>query len=400
MATVIIGTGLAGYNLAKELRKGGYEGALTLITSDDGSCYSKPMLSNGLAKEKTPDQMIMMSADAMAAQLNAEIKSETPVTAINRLDKTVQLGTELLSYERLVLAAGALPRTLPFLETAALPGLFSINSLADYRQFRSFMDQRLDEARAREGRVRVALIGGGLVGCELANDVMALGAEEVEVTLIEPMGRCLPTLLPEAVAQALGTGLAEAGVRLVFESVTGLEVAELEEGQQGLLAVLASGESQLFDAVISAIGMVPNVSLAEAAGLEVARGIVVNKHLQTSDPSIYALGDCAEVAGQLLFYILPLMACVRVLSKRLLGDDAAQVEYGAMPVAVKTPACPLVIAPVPEGVEGTWVFEYGEAAIDCKATFVDQSDRLQGFALSGSYIGEKNTLKKEWVLRA
>jgi rubredoxin---NAD+ reductase len=148
-----------------------------------------------------------------------------------------------------------------------------------------------------------------------------------------------------------------------------------------LSVALADGSSLRTDAVLSAIGLRPRIGLARTAGLAVARGIVVDRALATCDPRIFALGDCVEVDGAVLPYVMPLMHQARALAATLAGRPA-QLRYPAMPVTVKTPAAPLVVAPPPAGLPGDWTFE--RRADGAEATFVGGDGRMHGFALLGS----------------
>jgi rubredoxin-NAD+ reductase len=144
--------------------------------------------------------------------------------------------------------------------------------------------------------------------------------------------------------------------------------------------------------VVSAIGLRPRVDLAAAAGLQVNRGIMVDRHLKTSHANIYALGDCAEVDGLNLLYVMPLMSCARALAQTLSGNPTA-VTYGPMPITVKTPVCPLVVSPPPRGAEGIWTVE-GQGA-DIKVLCRDAAGKLLGYALTGAAVMEKLALNKE-----
>jgi rubredoxin-NAD+ reductase len=160
----------------------------------------------------------------------------------------------------------------------------------------------------------------------------------------------------------------------------------------GVRVELSDGNSVQADIVLSAVGLRPRVALAKDAGLQVNRGIVVDRHLRTSNDDIFALGDCAEVEGYVLPYILPLMASSRALAKTLAGEPT-EVSYGVMPVTIKTPACPTVVCPPPHGTEGAWQCE-GEG-LDIKALFRDRTGTLYGYALTGAACSEKQSLNKE-----
>lgn len=360
---IILGTGLAGYTLAREFRKLDAERPLWLITQDDGRSYSKPMLSNGLSKGKSADDLGMATAEAMAAQLNATIRTDVQVFAIDRAQRTITVGSEVVEYGDLVLAIGAAVFRPP-LEGDGDDKVFSVNDLEDYARFRA--------ALGEQGR-RVLIIGGGLIGCEFANDLAASG---YQVELVEPMGRPLPTLLPERASEAVASGLRSLGVNFHFAGVTAVNLAG-----DGVRATLSDGRTVDADLVLSAIGLRPRVELARAAGLAVERGIVTDRFLRTTDEHIYALGDCAEVEGKVLLYVLPLMAAARALAKTLAGE-ATQVAYPAMPVQIKTPVTPVVVAPVAPGVKGEWSVEADGNNV--RAEFRNAEGQLVGFALTGS----------------
>jgi rubredoxin-NAD+ reductase len=145
------------------------------------------------------------------------------------------------------------------------------------------------------------------------------------------------------------------------------------------------------DLVLSAVGLRPRIELAAAAGLAVNRGVEVDRHLRTSHANIFALGDCAEVDGINLLYVMPLMNCARALAQTLAGNPTA-VAYGPMPVTVKTPACPLVVSAPPRGLDGDWRVE--GTGPDIKALCHDSSGALLGYALTGTAVQEKMALNK------
>lgn len=363
---VIVGTGLAGYNLAKEFRKLNAERPLVLITNDDGRNYSKPMLSTGFTKGKGADELAMNSVEQMREQLKADIRTGVRVNAIDRVAKTLQVEGEIIAYGDLVLAVGA-DVFRPALGGDGGEHVYSVNDLQDYAHFREIV----------AGKKKVIIIGGGLIGCEFAND-LSNGGYSVEV--VEPVGRVLPSLLPERASEAVANGLASLGVKFHF----GHSVKGVWEDGAGVSVELSNGERIAGDVVLSAIGLRPRTSLALEAGLKVERGIVVDRFLRTSDPHVYALGDAAEVDGKVLLYVLPLMACARALAKTLAGE-ATQVQYPAMPVQVKTPVCPVVVSPVVPGTPGAWDIEAD--GNDVKAVFKSPEGLVLGFALTGAPAG-------------
>ena len=371
---VIVGTGLAGYNLAREFRKLDSETPLLLITADDGRSYSKPMLSTGFGKNKEADGLSMATPEAMAEQLKARVRTHTRISAIDPGHKQLWIGEEAVPYRDLILAWGAQTVQVP-VEGDAQDAIFPINDLEDYARFRA----------AAAGKRRVLILGAGLIGCEFANDLIAGG---YEVDLVAPCEQVMPTLLHPAAAAAVQAGLESLGARLHLGPV----MIRLQRTESGLEAHLSDGSLIACDVVVSAIGLRPRIDMAAAAGIQVNRGIEVNRQLKTSHDNIYALGDCAEVEGLSLLYVMPLMSCARALAQTLAGNPTT-VSYGAMPITVKTPVCPLVVSPVPRGYEGVWTVE-GQGG-DIKALCRDADGKLLGYALTGEAVRDKLTLNKE-----
>ncbi len=371
---VIVGTGLAGYSLAREFRKLDQSTPLVLITADDGRSYSKPMLSTGFAKGKAAAELAMADPGAMAEQLNARIRTFTTVTGIDPARRRLHLGDEQLTYGKLVLAWGA-DVVRPVIAGDGAGHIYTINDLQDYHRFRDALD----------GGKRVVIMGAGLIGCEFANDLRHGG---FEVDVVAPCTTALPGLVPDAAGAAVAKGLELEGVRFHFGPV----VSRVERAAVGVNVVLSNGETLGADVVVSAIGLRPRTDLAAEAGLQVGRGIMVNRALETSAEDIYALGDCAEVDGHVLLYVLPLMASARALAKTLSGERC-EVKYSAMPVIVKTPACPVVVSPPAVGAAGDW--EVVAEDLNVKALFRDPAGKLLGFALTGRYVEEKQALARE-----
>jgi rubredoxin-NAD+ reductase len=374
MSVVIIGTGLAGYNLAKEFRKVDSETSLTMITSDDGANYSKPMLSTGFTKQKTAAELVIANVGTMADQLKCTIRTFTQVTAINTQAQTVHIGDEVIPYSKLILALGADVINVPVAGDTE-GNVFSINDLIDYAKFREVL----------EGKKRVLIMGAGLIGCEFAND-LSNGGYHVE--LVAPCEWVLPTMLPEKPARAVENGLRSLGVVFHF----GPTLSNLKKVSDGLEATLSNGDVVKTDIVISAIGLRPRTALAKTAGLDVSRGIKVNRLLETSAKNVYALGDCAEVDGHVLLYVLPLMAAARALAQTL-NNKPTPVAYPAMPVGVKTPITPLTFHPPIGGNEGQW--EYEEEGNNVRAYFKNANGELRGFVLTGEATNDKAKLTKE-----
>ena len=374
MSIVIIGTGMAGYSLAREIRKTAPDVQLVLITADNGYSYPKPALSNALIQGKSPEQIISADASTMAERLNAVIHTHTRVVSVDSTAHTIETDTAgIIPYDQLVLATGARPIRLPFKGDAA-DDLLSVNDIEEYGEFRA----QLENAQ------RVAIIGPGLIGCEFANDLAASGRS---VCVIGPDPYPISTLLPEQAGRTLQQGLSEIGI----EWKLGTVAESLNKADTGYELTLANGDKVQADVMLSAIGLKPELTLAEKMGLKTERGIVTDRFLATSQTDIYALGDCAEVEGKNLPYVMPLMIGARALAKTLTGTPT-EVVYPVMPVIIKTPAHPIVVAPAPREAVGEWQIE--ATAQGTRGCFKSPDGALLGFALTGDAVEEKAALLK------
>lgn len=374
---VIIGSGLAGYTVAREFRKLDTETPVIILSGDHGGFYSKPMLSNAFAQKKSTDSLLMKDAAKMAAEIKIEIKPNSRASAIDPQQKQLSINGEVLHYHKLVLALGADPIKLPIQGDAA-DAVLSVNDLDDYRRFRE----------AVAGKKDIAILGAGLIGCEFANDLAVAG---YKVQVIDLAPQLLGRLLPAESAAYMQGKLEAQGV--VFHLGTTTESIGRQGGQLSLK--LANGVNILADVVLSAVGLRPRAALASAAGIKVERGIVVNGLLQTNFEDIYALGDCAQVEGRVLPFVMPIMHAARALAATLTGK-ATPVHYPAMPVAVKTPACPTVVSPPEPAAQGEWKVEGSPDGI--KALFQQADGQLLGFALMGSAMSEKAALTQQLPL--
>ena len=400
-SVVIIGTGLAGYGTAREFRKSDPSTPLTLITADEGTYYSKPQLSAALGSGKSPDQLALKDAATMAKELNARILTETRVAGADAEGRTLSLdhGGDI-AFGKLVLAVGAVARKPPIrLEDGA--EIHSVNNLGQYRRLRA----------AIPAGGRLAILGAGLIGCEFAHDFAQAG---YRVTLIGKGPGLLQGLVPQGISNALLDALVKLGVRFVpnnaIESISGSipgsipDQAGNPDGADGLgnarkggqwLATLKNGAPIEADAFLSAIGFDPELGLARRLHLEIGRGIKVDNALRTSHPSIYALGDCAEIGGRWLPFILPINHAAKALGQVLAGKES-EVVLPVMPVMIKTPSFPLAVVPPPAGSSGEWI--ESADAIGAKALFQDAQGRLLGFALGGGHYGERAALAKQIIL--
>lgn len=379
---VIIGSGMAGYAVAREFRKLNPDHELVMICADDATNYAKPTLSNALVGKKAPENIALGDAAKMAAQLNMRIETHTWVKAIDatahELTVVKDQSEQKQAYSKLVLAVGAQPIRLAIAGDGS-DDIHVVNNLTDYKAFRTSLEKREDK--------RVVILGAGLIGCEFAND---LQHTDHQVTVIDLAPQPLARLLPSHVADIFQQNLEEIGINFVL-GTTVEKVSKVENGDY--LVTLANGQSVVADVVLSAVGLQPNASVAKESGVQIGRGILTNSQLETNLADIFAVGDCAEVNGTLLPYVMPIMQQARALAKTLNGETTA-VHYPAMPVAVKTPAAPMTVLPAPANVDVTWDTEEFEDGMIAKAT--DTEGTLRGFVLLGATAAKQRlTLTKQ-----
>ena len=382
---LIIGTGLAGYTLAREYRKLDASSPMLLITADDGGFYSKPMLSNAFAQRRSPAQLVTQSAAQIATQLGATILTGTRVLGIDAAAKSVMTSGGTFEYDKLALAAGAQPIRLA-IEGDAAEEVMSVNHVQDYARFR----QRIDATGARS---RVAILGAGLIGCEFADDLAGAGHETI---LIDPNPLPLSALAAPALSQGLHAALSKRGVRLELGTVA----ARVEHSDGALALTLANGTQLIVDVILSAVGLRPDLRLAQSAGMATGRGILVDVHGQTSAPHVYALGDCAEYAHadggtRVLPYIAPLMTAARAIARTLSGQPTAIDIAKPAPVIVKTPSFPLALVPPPalHVASGSWHSEQRGTHTVCR--FHDGDGVMRGFGVAPQEAGVRQALLAE-----
>ena len=279
---VAIGAGQAGAALAARLRSGGHAGPITLIGEEPILPYQRPPLSKGyLLGEMGADRLILRSADFYAEQ-DIALRLGAPVSAIDPKARTVTLGTETIRYDDLVLTTGSVPRRLPAAIGGDLAGVYTVRTVAD-----------VDAERAEfsPGR-RLVIVGGGYIGLEAAAVAAKLG---LDVTVLEMAPRILQRVAAPETSDYFRALHTAHGVR-ILES-TGLERL-LGEAGHVTAARLTDGREIPADFVIAGIGILPATQLAEAAGLVIENGIRTNSHGRTSDPHIWAAGDCASFPWQ------------------------------------------------------------------------------------------------------
>lgn len=323
---VIVGGGTAGWEVVHALRERDARLPITLVTACPGDRYDKPLLSVALARGLDPDALVKETGAAAARRLGVRLLADTHAVRICRDTRQLRTTRGTLRYEHLVLAHGAraaLPPQLP----AAL--CWRVNDLRAYRRLRSALG---DAPRD------VVVVGAGLVGCELANDLALAGHV---VTLLDTQ----PQPLGRWPAEQAGAPLLRAWAGLPIRFEGGVQVAGVERTGAGRACVnTLDGRRFEADAVVAATGLRTPSRLAAGAGLAWEDGIAVDAHtLRTSDARIHALGDCITVDGQASRFIEPIVRQARTIAADITGGAAVPYEPRAGVVRVKTTSLPLTL---------------------------------------------------------
>ncbi len=272
---LIIGAGECGARAAFALREKGFGGGITLIGAEPHLPYERPPLSkDSLAEASLPK---FIAGAARYGEARIAVLTGAAAKSIERARKTVTLfDGRSLDYDGLLLATGARPRAFPGVPENA----------GRIRMLRTHADALAIRGALTPG-ARLAVIGGGFIGLELAATARRLGAE---VVLVEGSPRVLSRCVPEEIAAFVAERHRREGV----EIICGAQIAAIEEGGDGARLMLSGGARIEAELVVVGIGAVPNTELAQAAGLAIENGIAVDERLCTSDPDIYAAGDCCS----------------------------------------------------------------------------------------------------------
>ena len=277
MRVVVIGAGQAGAALVARLRALGHTGPLSLIGDEFAPPYQRPPLSKAYLMGEMDEERLWLRAPEFYAEQDIVLRLGQPVTAIDRAAKTVHLGEEVVPYDALVLTTGSSARKLPAAVGGALPGVYTVRTLAD-------VDAMKPEFQP--GR-RVIIVGRGYIGLEAAAVAAKLG---LDVTVLEMAPRILQRVASPQTSDYFRALHSTHGVKIL--EATGLDRI-LGEGRASGVR-LADSRELTADFVIAGVGILPGAALAEAAGLTLDNGIATNALGQTSDPAIWAAGDCAS----------------------------------------------------------------------------------------------------------
>ena len=325
--TVIVGAGRAGWQMAQALRAQDATMPITLVTSCNGDVYDKPLLSVAMARGIAIDKLPREKGAVAAQRLNIKLLAHTEAIRITPSSRQLRTSRGTLRYQHLVLAHGAQARSLPQFPAALC---WRINHLQAYAKF----------CNALGGlRQRVAIVGAGLIGCELANDLALAGHS---VTLIDVADRPLAATLQAPQSQQL----LDAWKALPLTFIGGAGVKQIQamglRGEKHL--TLEGGQTVVVDQIVLATGLQTPNQLAASAGLAWNNGIDVHADtLATSVAGIHALGDCIAINGQVSRYIEPIARQAKTVAATILSQASVPYLSTRVPLRIKTSSLPFTI---------------------------------------------------------
>jgi ferredoxin-nitrate reductase len=370
---VIIGAGAGAHGFVRSYREVNQEDDIIIFSKEDQPFYNRVLLPDYISGHQSWAQLVKMQDHEEPAHA-IDLRRGVHVTEVNRAERYVvdSLG-QRTSYDILIMATGsraAVPRGVP-----TLPGIFTMRSRTDADDFKRHLPEQ----------AHVVIVGGGLLGLEMAASLREVGTR---VTIIQRISRFLDRQLDALGSQLLQDEMVDQGCDLYFN-----DEVELYYGRARLTGVgLKSGRRLDCDALILAIGTVPNIELARESGLACQRGVVVDAHLQTSDPSVFALGEIAEFKGTLYGITAAAEQQAAVLARYLSGDVASQYRGSTFMNIIKIHGfdlCSIGLPECPNPIDYEEIIFIDKAKRYYKKCIIHQ-DRLVGAIL----IGDKNEFQE------
>ncbi|MDY8138168.1 molybdopterin-dependent oxidoreductase [Aquimarina sp. 2201CG5-10] len=308
----IIGAGTAAYRFIQTYREHNTEDEIIVFSKERYPFYNRVLLPEYVSKELKWAQLQKMREGSMES-LNVTLSVNNPIKEINKEGKyIIDSNGEKHQYDVVLMATGSrafVPKEIPI----HLPGRFTMRDRGDADKLKRYLKQ----TGLPEKEQHVTIVGGGLLGLELA---AALRKKGVNITIVQRGNRLMERQLDIIASRLLAEDVQEKGIQIHFDN----EVDTVFNQKSGLLLVnLKSGKSFTCNAVVYSIGTIPNIDLVKTAGVDCRRGILVNQYLQSSDPSIFAVGEIAEFQGNLYGITAAAEQQADIVAKYLLGDFSA-----------------------------------------------------------------------------
>ena len=367
---VIIGAGLAGWHVIDAIRAKDKNIPITLVTSDNGDRYHKPMLTMAISQNKKASDLVRATGSDAAKAANINLLADTQVTDIDAATQTVQLISALRSdpvytnyatirYEKLVLAMGAhpiFPKSLP--EDL----VWHVNHIERFGQL---------QEKLAAGSQHVAIVGAGMVGTEIAEDLLKAGHQ---VTLIDLNDAPLSQMLPSQATARIAEAVKSQGINFLggYQVTDVIRINDNSEGEKLQVSYeslashseetavnpsdIKSSETLIVDHVIASTGLTVDGTLPTAAGVDFNRrtGIEVDAPtLRTTTDNIYAIGDCMSINGVACRYVAPLRAQAATIADDVLGLEHSGYEHKPPMIRLKNKAISVMVTGVPQA-DGNW----------------------------------------------
>ena len=372
---VVVGNGMASLRFLERLTEGApgrYD--VTCIGAEPVAAYNRVLLSSLLGGEVDEAACAFRELDWYASH-GIRLITGAPVTAIDRASGLAVVGkSHVLPFDKLVLAVGSTPIRLPK-PGMDLPGIITFRDLADVAAIR----------KAAVEHARAIVIGGGLLGLEAAVGLARLG---VDTTLLHVMDRLMERQLDHEAAGLVKRAMEARGVKVLLKADT----ASVEGDGRVERLILSDGTVLPADLVVMSVGVRPAVALAHEAGLEIGRGIKVDDRMATSDPRIFALGECAEHRGQIYGLVEPAYEHADTLARHLAGEEA-RYQGTALATSLKVSGLPVFSAGVVDTPEGTEAIVMRDHGAGLYRKLLVAEGRLIGAVFVGD-IGEQGWCKQ------
>lgn len=352
---------MAAWAAAKALRTAGYQKPLTMITkSSNGAFYSKPLLSHCASRNVAANSLYQANKISELERLSIKLLESEEVLSIDFENKVINCSGATQSYENLILATGA--SSLKLFDSK---NVYSVNNLEDWEK----LEQPLSLSK------EVLIAGTGFVGLELSNDLVKSGKKVTVVSMELPLER----LVPKEAASWILNSLRRTGIQFFFDK------ASIVSTDKGVRARLPSNLLEVeADIAISAVGIVPQLSLYADSGLLLGKhGVVVDNNFKTNKEGVYALGDLVEYRGMPWRFVSPINYGAKSIASNIVSGSQS-LPMPAQPISLKCPDAPasLLLPFEPEDLrKGTWV---RESSSQTGAEFYFKvGDSIKGYVLLG-----------------
>lgn len=359
-AIVIIGAGLAGWSVVDAIRSKDSDKPIILITSDEGGRYHKPMLSVAISQNKTPDDLIRTTGIEAAKTANIHLVAETFVINIDAEDKMVRTTRGEFFYDKLILATGAIPALPPVLANAKV---WHVNHIRQFAQLQQQLSHSLKQKQVKPSSQHrpIAVIGAGMIGIEIAEDIHTAGHE---VVLFDLHPNPLAEMLPEIATQRIRHALEQKGVQFLGGHVV-TDIENLDNGGHRLhyqathhSADTSAPQSHTIEVehIIASTGLVIDERLPTRAGIQFDKKTGIDVHpntLKTSDEHIYAIGDCMSISGVACRYVAPLRQQANTIADEVLGIAHTGYQHTPPMIRLKTKSISVTATGQPSA-QGNW----------------------------------------------